>query len=811
MSRWKSVWSVRAGAACVAGVAGVVGLAGVVGGAWGVQPQRWEHATEADFEPGAAEGVVVTNLGDLRLARAEAVLAEVEGEGAVVHDAVAIDGVVYLAVGPEPAVMSWDGETLATVAEVDGGQVFHVGAYGGELVVGVSGASPAVMKLDGEGGLAAWAALPEGVAYVWDTAEAGGDLIVATGPEGGVYRVAADGSAELAYDAEQANILTLAASPTADGLPLYAGTDTEGLIYRWTAGEELPYVVYDCHEPEVAAIVLAADGTVFAGTADAERARPGSLNGAVSEENGRPDEEANEAAEASAEPAEDAAGEPAEPAAAAEAEAEAEAAEAVDDDEAEPAATAEQLDRLRELVRGRLMAARRSGSLQAPAGSGSSAASRRARPAPSAAGQGSKEGNAVYRIDTRGFVSEVFRDSVMVLDLALVGDRLFVATGPEGRVFRVDPGAGETATLADLDAEHATVLLAGDAAGADGAIVVGTAGPGSLRSLGGAAATSGVYTSPILDATQVSLWGAMHVTAEVPAGAGVAVETRAGNVNDPEVAPWSPWLATGDLAEGDAALSLTPREVGVGSPPARFFQYRLTLTQADEQAGGPTVRRVTQTYITPNLAPKVTAFTAAYPETSPPPPGQPAEAPATGMNLNWEVADPNGDRLVYTVAYRPAGTAAWLTVVEDHADTSFEWQTRNVADGHVELRVTASDAPDNPGDMAMTHTRRSDPVLVDNTPPAIEGLAVRRAAGGGLEIAGVAADELSPIASLAYAVDSADDFQALLPDDLIADSTREEFTVKLPGSADPAAVVTIRVIDTRGNPAYRVVSTASAP
>ncbi|MEO0587654.1 MAG: hypothetical protein AAF078_08445, partial [Planctomycetota bacterium] len=759
MSRWTSGWSVRAGMLGVALGATVAGLAG------GVQPQRWEHATEADFEPGVAEGVVVTNLGDLRLARAEAVLAEIEGEegvATVVHDAVAIDGVVYLAVGPEPAVMSWDGEALETVAEVDGGQVFHVGAYGGELVVGVSGASAAVMKPDGEGGLAEWAALPEGVAYVWDTAEAGGDLIVATGPEGGVYRVTADGTAELAYDAEQANVLTLASSPTADGLPLYAGTDTDGLIYRWVAGEELPYVVYDCHEPEVAALVLAADGTLFAGTADAEQARPGSLNGAVTEEAGRPDEEANEAAEAPAEDAAaeaDEANEPAEPA-----EAAAEGGEA-GDEAAEPAtATPEQLDRLRDLVRQRLMAARRSGSLQAPAGSGSTAASSRARAAPSAASQGPKEGNAVYRIDTRGFVSEVFRDSVMVLDLALEGDRLFVATGPEGQVFRVDPAAGETATLADLDAEHATVLLAGDAAGvgaeAGGAIVVGTASPASLRSLGGAPATSGVYTSPIMDAAQVSLWGAMHVTAELPAGAEIAVETRAGNVLDPEVAPWSPWASAGTLAEQAGVSDLMPRAVKVGSPPARFFQYRLTLAQAAEQAG-PTVRRVTQTYVTPNLAPKVTAFTAAYPESSPPAPGQPAEAPATGMNLNWEVADPNGDRLIYTVAYRPAGSDAWLTVVEDHADTSFEWQTRNVADGHVELRVTASDGPDNPGDIAKTNTRRSDPVLVDNTPPSIEQIAVRAAAGGGLEIAGVAADGLSPIASLAFAVDSADEFQAL--------------------------------------------------
>src|SRR5690606_2715227 len=94
-------------------------------------------------------------------------------------------------------------------------------------------------------------------------------------------------------DAAQANLLCLGRDGKGN---IYAGSDTDGLVYRIRvnadAGDDQPraqvFVIYDAPEPEIGALLVLEDGTVFVGTADAEQARPGRLSEAVSEEAGRP-------------------------------------------------------------------------------------------------------------------------------------------------------------------------------------------------------------------------------------------------------------------------------------------------------------------------------------------------------------------------------------------------------------------------------------------------------------------------------------------------------------------------------------------
>ena len=53
------------------------------------------------------------------------------------------------------------------------------------------------------------------------------------------------------------------------------------------------------------------------------------------------------------------------------------------------------------------------------------------------------------------------------------------------------------------------------------------------------------------------------------------------------------------------------------------------------------------------------------------------------------------------------------------------WDSTAYPDGKYVLRVTASDAPSNPPDQALTGVRESDPFLIDNTPPEITCWAYR--------------------------------------------------------------------------------------
>lgn len=793
-------------------LAGVLVLCAAAPFAMAIQPGKWTHTTEADFEPGEVDGTVVTNLGDVKLAAATATVEELPEGVSLIYDIETVEGVTYLAAGPEGKLLKVADGKAEEVAAVEGEQVFCLAMSDGELVLGISGETARVARL-AEGKIETLIEMPD-AKFVWDVIRVGDALLVATGPEGVVYRAALpvgeEAEAEVVLDTAQANVLCLAA--TADGGKVYAGTDTDGLIYRLTANGDGGYdafIAYDAAEPEIGALLVMDDGTVYAGTADAEQARPGRLEQAGDAEQGRPDDAESEDAGPGLDDVDDTP-EPEEMDGAAVEEAEADAedgaadqADAEADEETKPEAdqapadtdpgddqaaddevTDAERDALRDLIRKRLLEARKAGKIKPTSARGPGGKPRATRAARGADTGESTEGNAVYRLDTRGFVAPVFRESVVIHRLAAAptdngGHAIYVATGAEGQVYRVEPDAGETAVLLDLDVQHALSMTT-----TDDTLVLGTAEPATLVTLEPGVAKRGVYTSDILDAEQISLFGTLNVTAAVPAGGSVMVETRSGNVNDPEVAAWSEWSqAAVFMPDADAAAALQPREVSITSPPARFLQYRLTLTSGGAES--PAVGKIDLAYVMPNRAPRLASIATE-------------SADGSAMNIEWEATDANGDRLLHTLEYQPAGSAKWLTIAEDLTDASHAWETAKVPDGRYTLRVTASDRLDNPGDMARTAARRSDPVLVDNTPPAIEHLKID-VNGDTAVVSGKATDAYSAVASIGYSVDDDELDTPILPEDLIFDSTRETFVATILGLSPGPHVVTVRVKDARGN------------
>ncbi len=816
-----------------------------------IQPAQWVHTAEADFAQGHTENTVVTNLGDVKLATRTRLAGELTEEASVIHDLqTAPNGDLYIAAGPEGSLLiqQHDDKPIQQVLALPGEQVFALAATtDGKLLAAVSSPNTsrlAVLKNDELHTLVEL----EGVRYIWDVLVDKKKLFVATGPEGKLLKIELDKKnddgnptvTEL-LDAAQPNLLCLGRD--AQGR-LYAGSDGEGLVYRITLNKDAPaevFVLYDAPEPEIGAILVMADGTVFAGTADADQAKPGRLEEAATAESGRPetsepakgesdpgdmpqvppepqpmDDEAPEAPQDEAQPAvrrqhegvfshplsaratqarNDASNPPAPRDMAADAPQSAE----------QPAATtAQQRDRLRQVIRQRLEKARESGSLQAskPKSSpfrklGRSKSSKSTQ----SASRGKQDGNAIYRIDPNGFVTQIFRESVMILKLLEDPSQrgsLLVATGNEGQLFRVNPTAEETTILVDLEPQQVPAMTPLK----NGGVLLGTANPAVLVALEAGFAQEGTFTSSVLDATQVSLWGKAHLTTTTPQGATLALQTRSGNVQDPDQAAWSPWSDPQVLQFTTDGNPLQPRELPVDAPPARFLQYKLTLKGAANTS--PVADRVQVTYVVPNLKPSITSIHAAYPEadddsnTTDPP------TKASTLEIEWEAADPNGDQLLYTLEYQPAGTDQWLPLAQDLTEQSHEWQTLRIPDGWYTVRLTATDSPSNTGDMTKTAVRRADPVLIDNTPPTISSLE-HRVKDGVLWIETQAQDALSAIRRVSYNIDGADPWLPALPQDLIYDSTQESFTLKIPDlSAGPHAV-TVRVIDAMGNAYYKAL------
>jgi hypothetical protein len=169
--------------------------------------------------------------------------------------------------------------------------------------------------------------------------------------------------------------------------------------------------------------------------------------------------------------------------------------------------------------------------------------------------------------------------------------------------------------------------------------------------------------------------------------------------------------------------------------------------------------------------------------------------------ISWEATDPNADTLVYSLQFRTAGGGEWITLKDKLTAEAWEWDTRTVADGRYELRVTASDALANPKGSGRSASRISDPVLVDNTPPAIGDAQVTiRDRDATIRLTVV--DRTGTVARLEYTVDGNADWQAVLPSDTIADSPSEAYEFTLAGLSPGTHQVGVRATDSAGNQAY---------
>ncbi|MGA2855988.1 MAG: hypothetical protein ABSE40_03925 [Candidatus Sulfotelmatobacter sp.] len=114
-----------------------------------------------------------------------------------------------------------------------------------------------------------------GTKYIWDLAlDQPGNLYVATGDHGEIYKVTAKGEHSLFFKSDETHIRVLALDGQGN---LIAGTDGSGLVYRISpAGEG--FVLYSAPKKEITALALDSEGNIYAagvGEKKATGAMPG--------------------------------------------------------------------------------------------------------------------------------------------------------------------------------------------------------------------------------------------------------------------------------------------------------------------------------------------------------------------------------------------------------------------------------------------------------------------------------------------------------------------------------------------------------
>jgi hypothetical protein len=195
----------------------------------------------------------------------------------------------------------------------------------------------------------------------------------------------------------------------------------------------------------------------------------------------------------------------------------------------------------------------------------------------------------------------------------------------------------------------------------------------------------------------------------------------------------------------------------------------------------------------PNLAPKVESVNVGR-----------IEAPGKEgvFKVDYKAGDENGDKLVYKIDLRRLGTEVWIELEDQTEQPFFEWDGRTVEDGRYEIRVTASDEKSNTTATKLSNSRISEPVIVDNTAPVIEKSDVQIDKKD-ITIKLTVVDQLSVVGKVSYTIDSNADWIVSLPDDLVYDTTREDFTILIKDLKAGEHIIALKISDDVGNTMYK--------
>ncbi|MFQ6608850.1 MAG: hypothetical protein ACE5EE_09990 [Fidelibacterota bacterium] len=429
------------------------------------------------------------------------------------------------------------------------------------------------------------------------------------------------------------------------------------------------------------------------------------------------------------------------------------------------------------------------------------------------------EMNSVYRIDKDGRVREIFvvKDSFVLCLVVDDNNDVLVGTGNRAKLFKINTNE-DACLLYDFSESQILDILSYK----DGIKYVSTGNNANIYQLSGAYSNEGTYESDVHDTTYISSWGCISWKEKMPSQTNILLSTRSGNNKKPDNT-WSDWTRKFQQNGGK-----------IQSPPARFIQYRATLT-TDDSMTTPTLDKVNIAYLPQNQPPIISNVEVTTPryfpsdeldnnndtDTKKTAPSSPDDVYLDSSRKNHksvpqgprklitcEAVDPNNDRLSFDLEYKSVDENKWKELKGNvKEENEFYWNTNRIPDGYYQAKVIACDDLDNPSELALKEGIESDTFLIDNTRPvvlnlktAIEGDSMDRHGGPGYSIivTGIAKDEMCNITDIQYSIDSGD-WHTAFPEDKLFDSTEETFLLKIPYISPDEHTIVVNAIDYEGN------------
>ncbi|HZS51178.1 MAG TPA: hypothetical protein VFA54_09975 [Bryobacterales bacterium] len=581
------------------------------------------------------------------------------------------------------------------------------------------------------------------VKYIWAMAfNSQGDLFVATGDQGRVLRVSPSGKATVFFKTEEAHIRSLLIDKNDD---LVIGTDPGGLVIRIPGSGGPGFVLYQSSKKEITALALAPDGMLYAAGVGS-RGSGGVTPLAV------------------------------------------------------PAAPAPAPAPVGNLLGG------------APAPAGPAPAPQPAS-LPSSLRSGVSGGSEVFRIGLDGEPRRVWsstEDIVYTLGFNPKG-RLLIGTGNRGRVFQI-----EADHVYSLLVKAAPTQVTAFLQGPDGVVFAATGNIGKIYRLGPELESRGTFESEVFDAGMFAHWGRLTWTGSVPPNTSLTLYARSGNLVTPDQY-WSSWSKPVTAMDG----------APLDCPPARFVQWKAVLET--RSGDSPLLDSVEIAYQPKNVAPTILQLEITPPNykfadpSAASPSTQTLSLPALGsrpstkrgsapaapqaprsmnrakgyLGARWLAEDDNNDELVYKVEIRGVKEQNWKLLRDKVEQPYISWDSTAFADGQYQLRVTASDAPSNPGPEALIYSLESEPFYIDNTPPAISGLTAA-VENGRVRVRFHVADAISNIDNSEYSMDGGE-WRVMLPATRLFDSKELDYDFLTDSVAGGEHTIAIRVWDSNDN------------
>jgi hypothetical protein len=713
-------------------------------------PVFWQVATRVDFLKGDVDNLSIDNDGRLTLGPPTALVYDsaapflwsvIPGPDDGLFVGSGNEGKVFRIGKDGTSTTLYDAAELgihALAAAPDGGVYVAASPDGQIYKVDAAGTATAFFKPDEK--------------YIWALAvDSAGNVYAATGEKGAIYRITRDGKGSVYYRTRATNVVALAVDKAGN---LLAGTESPGRVFRIDKDGQA-FVLLESAFREIHSIRIDDAGVVYAA---AVAAKAGGAEAA-----------------------------------------------SVDVPAAEPAKAGATASVSTEITGVTVIDV------------GATAAETKATPT-KVGPRGTK--GAVYRIQPDGLWDTIWESNDDTpYDVAFqAGGGVLIGTGGKGKIFRVVGDPPQVTLVGRAPAQQVTKFLSTP----KGDTLYITSNPGKVFRLSPGRAEKGTYESDVRDAQTVSSWGAISWKGTAPSGARIELRTRSGNSQTPDET-WSKWSEPYGSSEGQQIVS----------PKARYLQWQATLVGKD---ASPVLTSVTAAYLQRNLRPSVASITVyppgnvfqkpystgegeiagfeeGWPETKPSPAalaaagsGTSAATLASGSALGrrifqkglqaftWKAEDDNDDKLVCDVLYRREADTSWKTLRSGLTEQLFVWDTSSVPNGTYVVRIVASDAPSNPPGAALTGEADSAAFDVDNTPPIVRVISVRRD-GARTLIAFEVADEDSAIQRTDYSLDAAR-WRPVYPNDGICDSKVERFDLSVDGGAGS---VVLRAGDAMGN------------